>query len=282
MPGFNIGKGEFYFSIFGNQKTIAMRILLTILIATSLYGCNSSSKKDTNKAMDDTARMDNPPNSTTPVAITPVKITAADIPASIKVKGTVQEVWKWSDNLGENLLITAAVAPHDEKSKDGEEGQSAEIHAFHYAKKDGDYTQVWMMNDAEKLCPVDITCDFIPGSATVTDLDKDGIAEIKVQYSVACRGDVSPATMKLLMYENGVKYALRGSMWIPYSPDLKYAVTENDVNLESSPMLKDEGDEMLRTFGRYENEKEFAAAPPGFLTYARSEWLKYNKEKLGE
>ena len=258
-----------------------MRIFLIILFAASLLSCNSSAKKDPNQAMYDTARRDNPPNSTTPVAITPVKITAADIPASIKVKGVIQEVWKWNDNLGENIFITSSVAPHDETSKDGEEGQSAEIHASHYVKKDREYTQVWMMNDAEKLCPVDITCDFIPGSATVTDLDKDGIAEIKVQYSVACRGDVSPATMKLIMYENGVKHALRGSMWIPYSPDLKFTVTENDVNLETAPKIKVE-DELLRTFGRYENEKEFTSAPPEFLTYARMEWLKYVKEKLGE
>ena len=259
-----------------------MRVFLITLFAASLLSCNSSLKKDPNQAMDDTARMDNSTTSIAPVSIAPVKIAVADIPATIKVKGTIQEIWKWSDNLGENVLITSSVAPHDEKSKDGEEGQSAEIHAFHYAQKDGDYTQVWVMNDAEKSCPVDITCDFIPGSATITDLDKDGIAEIKVQYSVACRGDVSPATMKLIMYENGVKYALRGSMWIPYSPDFKYTVTEKDVNMESSPKLKDEGDEMLRTFGRYENEKEFATAPPEFLIHARSEWLKYNKEKMGE
>jgi hypothetical protein len=269
------------FQYIRKPKATAMRIFLIIFFAAFLLSCNSSSKKDPNKAMDDTARMDNPPNSSTPVSIAPVKIATSEIPATIKVKGTVQEVWKWTDNLGENILITSSVAPHEEKSKDGEEGQSAEIHAFHYAKKDGDYTQVWMMNDAEKLCPVDITCDFIPGSATVTDLDKDGIAEIKVQYSVACRGDVSPATMKLIMYENGVKYALRGNMWIQYGPDLKYTVTEKDVNLETAPIIKDQ-DELLRTFGRYENEKEFADAPPEFLTFARSEWLKYNKEKLGE
>ncbi len=229
--------------------------------------------------MDDTARMDKP---ATAVTIAAVKITAAEIPASIKVNGTVQEAWKWNDNLGENILITSYVAPHDDKSKNGEEGQSAEVHAFHYAKKEGDYTQVWMMNDAEKNCPVDVTCNFIPGSTTVTDLDKDGIAETKLQYSVACRGDVSPATMKLMMYENGVKYTLRGSMWLAYSPDLKYTVTEKDVNLESSPKLKEESDEMLRSFGRYETEKEFATASPAFLPYARSEWLKYNKEKMGE
>lgn len=134
----------------------------------------------------------------------------------------------------------------------------------------------------KKYCPVDVTCNFIPGSTAVTDLDKDGIAETKVQYSVACRGDVSPATMKMIMYENGVKYTLRGNMWLAYSPDFKYTVTEKDVNMESSPKLKEESDEMLRSFGRYETEKEFAAAPPEFLPYARREWLKYNKEKMGE
>ena len=260
-----------------------MKVFIFIFFAIFLYSCNSSSKKDPNKAMDDTARMETPRESTTPATTMElIKATAADIPASIKVKGKVQEVWKWNDNLGENILITSLIAPHDEKSADGNEAQSAEIFAFHYAKKGGDYVQVWMMNDAEKSCPVDITCDFIPGSTTVTDLDKDGIAETKVQYSVACRGDVSPATMKLIMYENGVKYALRGNMWLPYSPEFKYTVTEKDVNLESLPKLKDESDEMLRSFGRYESEKEFAAAPPEFLTYARSEWLKYVKEKMGE
>jgi hypothetical protein len=254
-----------------------------LLFAAFILSCNSSSKKDPDLAMDDTTRIANPPVNTTPaVSITPVKVSAAEIPLSIKVKGNVKEVWKWSDNLGENILITSFVAPHYDKNEDGEEGQSAEIHAFHYAKKDGDYVQVWMMNDGEKSCPVDVTCDFISGSTSVTDLDKDGIAEAKVQYSIACRGDVSPATMKLIMYENGVKYALRGSMWLPYSPELKYTVTEKDVNMESSPKLKDENDEMLRPFGRYENEREFAAAPPEFLPYARSEWLKYNKEKMGD
>ncbi len=260
-----------------------MRVLLCIFFAVCLFSCNSSSKKDPNKTMDDTARMDKQGgNATVDGSIAPLKIAVADIPASIKIKGKVQEVWKWNDNLGENILITSSEAPHDDKGENGEEAQSAELHAFHYAKKDGDYVQVWFINDAVKSCPVDITCDFIPGSATITDLDKDGIAEIKVQYTMACRGDVSPATMKLIIYENGVKYALQGNRWLSYSPDFTYSVTEKDVNLESSPKLKDESGEMLRTFGRYDSEKEFVTAPPEFLPFARKEWLKYSKEKMGE
>ena len=141
---------------------------------------------------------------------------------------------------------------------------------------------MWQLDDAEKSCPFDITCGFIPGSATVTDLDKDGMADVKVQYSLACRSDVSPATMKLNIHEGNEEYLLKGFMWLPYSPDFLYTVTEKDVNLESSPKLKEESDEMLRTFGRYESEKGFDKAPPEFLTFARSEWLKYSKEKMGE
>ena len=260
-----------------------MRVLLCIFFSVYLFSCNSSSKKDTGNNNADSASNDKTMGSDiVTVSITPVKIAIADIPPSITIKGKALEAWKWSDKLGENILITSADAPHDEKDKDGEIAQSAEIHAYHYAKKDGDYEQVWFINDNVTSCPVDITCEFIPGSATVTDLDKNGIAEIKVQYTLACRGDVSPATMKLVLYENGVKYALMGSRWLSYSPDVKYTVTEKDVNLESSPKLKDEMEEMLRTFGRYESEKEFITAPPEFLPFARSEWLKYSKESIGD
>ena len=256
-----------------------MKAIFFVCFVFFLLSCNSSSskKQTTNQAMDDTARMKDP---NYVVIISPVKLPVTDIPASISIKGKVQEAWKWTDSLGENILITSYVAPYGDK--DGEDGQTAELYAFHYAKKTTEYTQVWMMKEEEKACPFDITCGFIPGSATVTDLDKDGIAETKLQYSVACRSDVSPATMKLIMYENGVKYLLQGNMWLPYSPEFKFEVTDTNVNLEKLPKGKDETEEMIRTFGRYENEKQFAAAPPEFLTYARSEWLKYVKEKMGE
>ncbi|MBM3415722.1 MAG: hypothetical protein FJY20_04575 [Bacteroidetes bacterium] len=116
-----------------------MRFVSLYLFAALLLACNASGEKDPNKAKDDTARMDNPP----PLAqaIEPVKATVADLPATIKIKGAIREIWKWTDDLGDNLLITSVVAPFDDKEKNeyGEEGQTAELYAFHYAKKDGDY-----------------------------------------------------------------------------------------------------------------------------------------------
>jgi hypothetical protein len=247
------------------------------MVAGLLIACNSSGKKAPEHKSENTAGMDNPPSPAR--TIEPVKATVDDIPEMIKVKGTIQEVWKWVDNLGENLLITSVVAPFDDKEKNkyGEEGQTAELYAFHYAKKDGGYKQVWILGDKEKSCPFDITCEFIKDAISITDLDADMTAEITVLYRLACRSDVSPSAMKLIMHEDGKKYALRGLTWYGMG-DATFQVTENNANLEKLPGYKGKGDEYLKTFGRYESEKDFEGAPAEFISHARSVWVRFVKE----
>ncbi len=50
---------------------------------------------------------------------------------------------------------------------------------------------------------------------TVTDVDADGVAEIAFLCKLSCRSDVSPARLKLIMYEGAQKYAIRGSTKVP-------------------------------------------------------------------
>jgi hypothetical protein len=254
-----------------------MKYLMMVASLALLAGCNSSSKKKSGQEMDDTARMDHPP--VTVARIEPVKGTAADIPSTLNLKGKLEEVWKWTDNMGENLLVLTTVAPYDDKQKNqyGEEGQTAELHAFHYAKKEGDYQQVWMINDAEKACPFDITCAFVRDAVTITDLDADGLAETKIQYRIACRSDVSPASLKLIMHEGTQKYALRGLTWYGMGEGT-FDITESNACLETLPGYKGTEDEWVKTFGRYESEKEFATAPPEFLSHARNHWIRFVKE----
>ena len=265
-----------------------MRVWFSAFILLFIGGCTSA---DTQKEpVTDSGSITGTPQSgndsikAATISIQPVKIAAAGLPKDLKFRGKVQEAWQWKDKLGDNILITCYVAPYDDKQKSeyGEEGQTAELHTFHYLKRDSVYKVLWKMSDAEKACPFDITCEFIEGSTTITDLNNNGIAETKVQYAVVCRSDVSPAYMKLIMHEDTVKCSLRGNRWLKYSPEFKFEITENDVNLEKLPKRKDETEEMLRSFGRYENEKDFTAAPVEFLIYARKEWLKYAKEKMGE
>ncbi len=259
-----------------------MRSLFFIGLAVFFSGCNSSSsKKDPNPAKDDTVGMNNPvTNISETVVIEPLKITAAQLPAYIKFRGKLNEAWQWTDKLGENILITSFVEPYDDKEKNeyGEEGQSAQLFAAQYVKKVGVYLLLWSNDDREKSCPFDITCRFIKDASTVTDLDKDGVAETTIQYRLACRSDVSPAAMKLIMHEDSAQYYLQGLSWIKVSEEDKFTVTEKDANLETLPGYKKTESEYMKTFGRYESEKGFAGAPPEFLAYARQQWLRFVKE----
>lgn len=252
-----------------------MRLISIFLLTTAIAACNSSGKKHSKEPMDDTARMDNP----SVQKIEPVKGTQADVPSSVKIKGVIREVWTWKDNSGDNILITSIVEPYNDKEKNeyGEEGQSSELHAALYTNKEGSYTQAWSVDGKEKACPFDITCDFAKDGITITDLDADGIAEVTFIYRLACRSDVSPAEMKLVMYEGQNKYMLKGLTWYG-SPEDKFDVTEANANLETLPGYKKTEEEYMKTWGRYETEKEFAGAPPEFLTYARNRWMRFVKE----
>lgn len=248
------------------------------LLVVAITACNSSTEST---AKDEQQRTD---SSTGPVAessVNPMQLAPVDLPTTFKFKGKVQDAWQWTDLSGDNIFFTSVVAPYNDndKGEHEEEEQSAELYAFHYVKKEGAYQLAWEMKDGEMSCPLDIVTEFIKGAATVTDLDKDGIAETKVQYALACRGDVSPSTMRIILQENKSVYTLQGNRWLNYGPDSKFDVSAANVNLEKLPPTGIGDEDLARTFGRYESERSFAGAPPVFLEYARNEWLKYVIEK---
>jgi hypothetical protein len=257
-----------------------MRSFIIAVLLLALVACNNETDKD--NATGDSLNSKDEHAAQIANTIDATKADASQVPSSLKFRGKPYEVWQWKDSLGDNLLIASLVEPYaDKPSKEyDEEGNTSELHAFHYVKKDGDYKLLWKISDAEKSCPFDITCGFIKNGITVTDLDKDGIAETTVQYKLACRSDVSPADMKVVMHEDTAKYALRGLMWIKASEEDKFTVTDDNANLESLPKKKDEYEQLIQSFGRYQNEKEFATAPPEFLKYAKDQWMKHVIEKF--
>jgi len=64
--------------------------------------------------------------------------------------------------------------------------------------------------DVEKDCPVDNQLSLIDDAFEVTDLDRNGYAEIIFMYKTGCKGDVSPSGLKLMVLQNGSKAAIRG------------------------------------------------------------------------
>ena len=257
-----------------------MRSFIAVALLLAFTACNNDSNKSNTTA--DTLNSNDEHAALVATAIEATKVDAGQVPSTLRFRGKPYEVWQWKDSLGDNLLIATLVDAYNDKQKNeyDEEGQTAELHAFHYVKKDGDYKLLWKISDAEKACPFDITCGFIKNGITVTDLDKDGIAETTVPYKLACRSDVSPADMKIVMHEDTVKYALRGLMWVRASESDLFTVTDDNANLESLPKKKDEYEQLMQSFGRYQNEKEFATAPPEFLKYAKDQWMKHVIEKF--
>lgn len=261
-----------------------MKVFLFIILACLMVGCNTTDKgaeQEKGKTNGDSILNQQSETQGSPT-INAVLLSAAQVPARIKFRGTLYEAWQWTDKTGDNILITSIVPPYPDKYKgdDDEEVRTAELHAFHFQKKDTGYKLLWKISDAEKTCGFDITSGFIKGSTIITDLNNNGIAETTVQYKLACRSDVSPANMKLIMHEDTVKYSLRGIMWISQGQDEQFTITGENANLEKIPKKKDEYEQMMQSFGRYETEREFTKGPPEFLLHARTRWLKFAIESF--
>ncbi|MDF2385227.1 hypothetical protein JMG10_27400 [Nostoc ellipsosporum NOK] len=244
---------------------------IILLLALSFVACNDADKTSASAA--DSLK-------TAQTEISPKEVTATDLPANVRFRGTLHKAIQWQDKKGDNLLITSLVAPYNSGE---EEERTAELHAFHFVKnKSGDYKLLWQMTDTEQECPVDITCSFLDQGITITDLDSNGIAETTIVYKKACRGDPSPATLKVVMHQDTAKYALRGLTWNDYdrdeNKDALLPATEKDVNLATLPGYKGTEKEYAKTYGRYENEKDFQNAPPAFMLHARRQWLKLSHE----
>jgi hypothetical protein len=58
---------------------------------------------------------------------------------------------------------------------------------------------------------------FVAKTFAVTDLNNNGKAEVWMMYKNSCHGDVSPVPIKIIMYENNKKFAVRGTTKVQVS-----------------------------------------------------------------
>ncbi len=157
---------------------------------------------------------------------------------------------KWHDASGENWLVLYETGSYIEK---GNTNASAKLSAILYQKTDTGFVQQWKMNDFINDCELDITCRFYDDHLAITDLDKNGLAEITMVYALSCRGDVSPNEKKLIMYEGGNKYAIRGE---------ELMILQKDT-----------------IGGTMTVDAAFSKAPPAFLAFAKEHWKKFGLQK---
>ena len=166
------------------------------------------------------------------------------IPKHIDFKGTVVQALKWSDNLGDNILIQTVTGYFDYKDNNDDDESyhdKSELFAYLFQKKTNEklYTKQWKVYDYTECYGVDWYTGFVPQGTTITDVDNNGISEITMPYVSICRGGMDPGILKIITYQGQTKYALRGETRIgcgrenPYGGSFK----ESD-NLKANPKLK--------------------------------------------
>jgi hypothetical protein len=234
------------------------------------------------------------PQSSQPQPLKVDTLKPSELPAEIKVRGRAQLGLRWRDANGENLLVTSLIPPYDEKlpDRDGMQGMTSELLAKQYTLGDSGWALRWDIADAVRHCEFDITLEFL-GRPTVTDLDSNGITETTLLYKLACRSDVSPASMKLLMHENipgkpSRKFALRGNMFIDYSGISDDPGNNRPLPTDADICCLDDLDqaaleangEYWKMDGKFQNARDFQNAPDVFLKYARALWLQHVVEKF--
>ena len=169
-------------------------------------------------------------------------------PLKDSVKGNIIDGAAWTDTEGENTVLLAQTA-----NKMVNDKQSQHINAYCFKKEGGVWKQKWLVQDRIDDCEVDATCQFLPQSLTITDNDKNNVAEVTFLYKLSCKGDVSPDSKKLIMYEGSQKYAIRGTTILQINGG------------------KEGGDKKI--------DPSFNNAPKTLLDFANQQWDKFGITK---
>lgn len=114
------------------------------------------------------------------------------------------------DNAGEHILVlTQLTGPS--LIEPGNANERTHLQAGYYSQSASKWVRGWTITDGVDCPGLDHTAQFFPKQVTVTDLDKNGMAEVTVAYKLFCGGGVDPATLKIIMRQGDQKFAMRGT-----------------------------------------------------------------------
>jgi hypothetical protein len=215
-----------------------MKFFIYITFIFFSFSCSNDSGKETFKAVDTITTKYIPAEEVTGVvkALLPA-------PSSFNLK----EAKKWYDAMGENWLVLYETGSYVGKAGTG---ASAKLTAILYQKTDSGFFKQWTMHDFIADCELDVVCEFYDQHLSVSDLDSNGIAEIMMVYALSCKGDVSPNSKKLILYEGKNKYAIRGEELMVLKKDTIGGSRKNDASFEQLPqVIKDSALRHWQKFG---------------------------------
>ncbi|MFT4600189.1 MAG: hypothetical protein ACI857_000360 [Arenicella sp.] len=173
-----------------------------------------------------------------------------EVPSACETEGKTVDAYSWKDENGTNYFIrTMGEAEMEYPETDGDDKYSQYLYAYHYVENlKGEFSLLRQITDFIKDCEFDIIVSHELDALELSDLDQDSYGEITFVYRTACTSDVSPSTQKLIMLEDGEKYAIRGTT-----------------------SVMGEG-------GEFEMGEEFESAPETFQPWAENIWADHLNE----
>jgi len=181
-------------------------------------------------------------------------LASSAVPATLKRSGRVVQALRYTDRTGTYTVLATQSGPAADPAAQSSDGQRADLYAYQYPASGA--APSWQVHDFVDDCPLDLEAQFRPKGLTVTDLDQNGTAEVWLVYRTTCRGDVSPSTQKIIMYEGPRKYAVRGTTRI-------VAGGQTDG-------------------GAYTFDAAWKGTPAAFRQHATQLWQQHRDEKIGD
>ena len=184
------------------------------------------------------------------------KISNENLPKEINFEGNLKEITKLKDLNGEHIIILTETGKiPSAKIIEQEDETDFKLYAYDFLldKNENKYKQNWKVKDFISNCEFDLIMGFVKNTFKITDLNKNGIAEIWTMYSMTCTSDVSPSEMKIIMYEGKQKFALRGNS------------------------IVNPGTEKIG--GDYKLDKSLSKAPKEIKEFALKMWKDNNEQK---
>ena len=176
-----------------------------------------------------------------------IDLSLRELPKGIMYEGEIVRAVQWKDKSGDNIVIATETGEFESKSAPDSDYRDAALYGYHFRIVKGAPKQTWKFYDFIKECPVDIEAHFIKNALQVTDLNNNGVGEVWMMYRTACRGDVSSADMKIIMYQGKQKFAARGRT--------KVRVSDHEFD-----------------GGEYTLDRSFREGPKVFREFAKKLW----------
>lgn len=189
-----------------------------------------------------------PPTAVEEVTELPYKNKA---PAGFEMPGKIVAALGWRDKYGENALVFS------ETLTTAGSARTLLLQARHARDMGGSWEEVRSFKELVKNCKEDDVLALVAtDSWTITDIDHDGVGEVTFAYSAGCRtGEETSLKHKVLMIEDGEKYALRGTTEVLDGPVATDAAGNFFFNSKGGKFKPD-----------------FDKAPTGFQAHAEKVW----------